>query len=200
MTRKSSAYTISIIGILGALIILQAYVPMIGYIRIIPLLPAISTIHLTVILGGVLLGVKGGAGLGAFWGCISLIKAYTDATDPVTILLFRNPIIAIVPRIMVGVVAALIFNHIAKAHQHDVIGTVKMILAGVCGALTNSGLVIIFTWILFANRANAVVAGADATNLGWLLMGALAINMVAEAVMAGIVIPILGRVLLRFKR
>ncbi len=200
MTRKSSAYTISILGILGAMIIMQAYIPMIGYIRIFPAWPAISTIHLTVILGGVLLGVRGGAGLGALWGCISLIKAYTDATDPVTILLFRNPLIAILPRIMVGVVAALIFNHIAKTHQRDVVATIKMACAGVVGALTNTSLVIALTWVFFAHNANAVVAGADASNLGWLLIAALAINAVAEALMAGILVPLLGQVLMRFKR
>ncbi|WP_461213412.1 ECF transporter S component [Lacticaseibacillus sp. GG6-2] len=200
MTRKSSAYTISILGILGALIIMQAYIPMIGYIRIFPAWPAISTIHLTVILGGVLLGVRGGAGLGALWGVISLIKAYTDATDPVTILLFRNPLIAILPRIMVGIVAALIFNHIAKSHQRDVIATIKMVCAGVAGALTNTSLVIALTWVFFAHNANAVVAGADASNLGWLLIAALAINAVAEATMAGIIVPLLGQVLMRFKR
>ncbi|WP_125707302.1 ECF transporter S component [Lacticaseibacillus porcinae] len=200
MTRKSSAYTIAITGILAAMIIMQAYIPMVGYIRITPLWPAISTIHLTVILAGILLGVRGGAGLGAFWGCVSLIKAYTDATDPVTILLFRNPLIAILPRIMVGVVAALIFNHIAKKHQKDVLGTIKMSLAGVCGALTNTSLVIALTWVFFANNANAVVKGADGSNLGWLLIGALAINAIAEALLAGILVPILGQALLRFKR
>lgn len=71
MTRKSSAYTIAITGILAAMIIMQAYIPMVGYIRITPLWPAISTIHLTVILAGILLGVRGGAGLGAFWGVLA---------------------------------------------------------------------------------------------------------------------------------
>ena len=61
---KHSSRTISLMGIFGALIILQAYIPMVGYIRIFPAWPAISTIHLTVILGGVLLGIPGGAGEG----------------------------------------------------------------------------------------------------------------------------------------
>ncbi|KRK71693.1 ECF transporter S component [Lacticaseibacillus nasuensis] len=200
MTRKSSAYTISILGILGALIILQAYIPMVGYIRIIPGLPAISTIHLTVILGGVILGVRGGATLGLLWGCISLLKAYTSAADPVTLLLFQNPIIAIVPRIMVGVVAALIFNHIASKTRTGLGGTIKMVLAGIAGALTNTLLVIAFTWLLFASQAGKVVHGANASNLGWLLIASLAVNAIAEATMAGIVTPILGQALLRFKR
>ena len=33
MTQRGKAYNIAIIGILGALIILQAYIPMVGYAR-----------------------------------------------------------------------------------------------------------------------------------------------------------------------
>lgn len=171
MTRKSSAYMISIIGVLGALIIMQAYIPFVGYIRISPAWPAISTIHLTVILGGVILGVRGGASLGALWGVISLIKAYTAAADPVTLMLFQNPIIAIVPRIMVGIVAALIFDHIFPQVRKGVGGVVKMAIAGVAGAFTNTSLVIVFTWLFFASKATRIVAGANASNLGWLMMG-----------------------------
>lgn len=200
MTHKSSAYTISILGILGALIILQAYIPMVGYIRIIPALPAISTIHLTVILGAVILGMRGGASLGLLWGVVSLIKAYTSATDPVTLLLFQNPIIAIVPRVLVGVVAAMIFNYIAPKRRTGVVGTVKMAVAGVAGALTNTLLVIGFTWLLFASKAGKIIPGANATNLGWVLIASLAVNAIAEATMAGVVTPILGQALLRFKR
>ena len=55
MTQRGKAYNIAIIGILGALIILQAYIPMVGYVQIFPAWPAISTIHLTVIIGGIVL-------------------------------------------------------------------------------------------------------------------------------------------------
>lgn len=75
-----------------------------------------------------------------------------------------------------------------------------MSVAGVCGALTNTSLVIALTWVFFANNANAVVKGADGSNLGWSLIGALAINAIAEALLAGILVPILGQALLRFKR
>ncbi|MDM7532047.1 ECF transporter S component [Lacticaseibacillus paracasei] len=200
MTQRGKAYNIAIIGILGALIILQAYIPMVGYVQIFPAWPAISTIHLTVIIGGIVLDYGGGASLGLLWGLTSLIRAYTSATDPVTLLLFRNPIIAIVPRVMVGLVAAFIFHQLFKKKQTPLAQTVKMVFAGVVGALTNTLLVIGFTWLMFASKAAQIVPGADATNLGWLLMTALAINAVAEALLGGIVTPILGHALLRFRR
>ena len=113
-----------------------------------------------------------------------------------TLLLFQNPVIAIVPRVMVGIVAAAVFNLIAPKVKTGLGATVKLVAAGILGALTNTGLVIVFTWIFFASRATQVVAGADSANLGLLLMAAFGINAIAEAAMAGIVTPILGRVLL----
>ena len=87
-----------------------------------------------------------------------------------------------------------------KRHQSTLAQTIKMVIAGVAGALTNTLLVIGFTWLLFASKAAQIVPGANATNLGWLLITALAINAVAEAVLGGIVTPILGQALLRFRR
>lgn len=197
MTQRGKAYNIAIIGILGALIILQAYIQMVGYVQIFPAWPAISTIHLTVIIGGIVLGYGGAASLGLLWGLTSLIRTYTSATDPVTLLLFRNPIIAIVPRVMVGLVTAFIFHQLFKKKQTPLAQTVKIVFAG---ALTNTLLVIGFTWLMFASKAAQIVAGADVTNLGWLLMTALAINAVAEALLGGVVTPILGHALLRFRR
>ena len=194
--RTHSTHTITLLGIFGALIILQAYVPMVGYIRLFPAWPAISTIHLTVILAGVLLDVPGGATMGLLWGVVSLIKAYTAPGDPMTLLLFQNPVIAIVPRVLVGVVAAVLFNHVFKNRRSGRMATVKLSLAGICGALTNTALVILLTWLFFAQRASSVVPGADAANLGLVLAGAFAINAVAEAAMAAVVTPVLGQALL----
>lgn len=68
MTRNSSAYKISILAILTALLMIQSFVPMVGYIYILPGLPGVTTMHLTVIIGAIILGTRGGATLGAIWG------------------------------------------------------------------------------------------------------------------------------------
>ena len=49
MTQRGKAYNIAIIGILGALIILQAYIPMVGYVQIFPASDSRSAQHLTLI-------------------------------------------------------------------------------------------------------------------------------------------------------
>lgn len=200
MHTHRSSMTITLLGIFGALIILQAYVPMVGYIRIFPAWPAISTIHLTVILAAVLLDVPGGAAMGLLWGVVSLVKAYTAPGDPMTLLLFQNPVIAIMPRVLVGVVAALVFHHALGAWHSQRAQVVRLSLAGICGALTNTALVILLTWLFFAGQAGAVVPGADAANLAWLLVGAFTVNATLEALMAALVVPILGTALLAARR
>nr|WP_263849210.1 ECF transporter S component [Lacticaseibacillus sharpeae] len=66
---RSKAYRISTLGLLTALIIVQSFVPMIGYISFGGV--SITTIHLTVIIGAVMLGTSGGAELGLIWGITS---------------------------------------------------------------------------------------------------------------------------------
>ncbi|KRO16026.1 ECF transporter S component [Lacticaseibacillus saniviri] len=197
--KRISAYQISIVGILSALIILQTFIPFMGNITI-PGLPALTIVHITVIIGAVILGPKQGALLGGIWGTMSLIRAYTQATDPLTILLFRNPLIAIIPRILVGLVAGLVFNYIAKTHRKDLVGVIKMSAAGVLGALTNTCLFVLFTWMMYIRQPGTVIPGSSGANLGYLLIVMVLGNAVVEMISAGVITPILGQALIRFKR
>lgn len=197
--KRISAYQISIVGILTALIILQTFIPFMGNITI-PGLPALTIVHITVIIGAVILGPKQGALLGGIWGTMSLIRAYTQATDPLTILLFRNPLIAIIPRILVGLVAGLVFNYIAKTHRKDLVGVIKMSAAGVLGALTNTCLFVLFTWMMYIRQPGTVIPGSSGANLGYLLIVMVLGNAVVEMISAGVITPILGQALIRFKR
>jgi len=199
MTRRSSAYEISVLGILSAIIILQSFIPFFGNITI-PGLPAITTVHLTVILGAIILGTKEGMFLGGVWGVSSLIRAYTMATDPLTILLFRNPLIAIIPRIFVGLVAGLIFNQIAKQTRTGAWSAFKMSLAGIFGALTNTVGFVLFTWSMYMGDSTRVIAGSTSQTFFVLLIGLILGNAIVEVVSAGIITPILGQALIRFKR
>jgi uncharacterized membrane protein len=196
---RSKAYRISIIGLLTALIIVQSFVPMVGYISLGTV--SITTIHLTVIIGAIMLGTSGGVELGLIWGITSLIVAFTTPADPLSLLLFRNPIIAIVPRVMTGLVAGLIFNQIRPSVRTGAIGSVKMVFSGIAGALTNTLLVIAFTWLFYASKAATIVGnGASSANLGWVMIAMLGVNAIAEAIAAGIVTPLLGQALVRFRR
>ncbi|KRM20976.1 ECF transporter S component [Latilactobacillus graminis] len=197
MTHKnSSAYTISIMAILTAFLIIQSFIPMVGYINIIPGLPAVTTIHLTVIIGAVILGTRQGTILGLIWGIIALFRAYTSPGDPLSLLIFQNPIIAILPRVMAGMIAGYTFEHL---YQTKIRKTGAMVFAGVFGALANTVLVILLTRVLYGHQA-AGMYHTDPTHLIMVMLGFVALNAVMEAVLAAIVTPLVATPLLRFKR
>jgi len=95
-----STRDIAIAGILGALATALGYTPL-GFIAFPTPAGAATTMHIPVIVGAVLAGPAVGAFVGAIFGVISFLRAGTPA--------FSNPLIAIAPRILIGVVAALVF-------------------------------------------------------------------------------------------
>ena len=114
MRVDKNVMDMSLAGIFTAIIIAMSVVPFLGYI---PLgFMNATIIHVPVIIGTILLGPKYGAYLGLVFGMTSLIKA--TLTPTVTSFVFSpfvtiggysgnmwSVVIAIVPRVMIGVVA-----------------------------------------------------------------------------------------------
>lgn len=120
-------------AILSALIIVMTVVPYTGYITV--GIVEITTLHIVVALGAVFLGWKYGAILGAVWGITCLIRAFTN---PLWIM-FTNPLISVVPRILVGAVGGWVFAGMQKTKAGDV---VSAIVAAIAATLTNTVLVL----------------------------------------------------------
>ena len=93
--RREETKRMAITAVFAALLIIQTFVPNIGYIRVIPALPAITTIPLTIAVYGTLMGPKAGFIFGLFWGITRLIIAYTQPGDMVSLMLFQNPVISL---------------------------------------------------------------------------------------------------------
>lgn len=191
--RKSKTYRIAILGILTAIIILQNFVPFLGYIPIPPLNPTI--IHITVIVAAIVLGTREGMLVGFVWGIVRLFKAYTMPASPLDLLLFTNPLISIFPRLMVGVVAGLVFAAFQKRGKEKT----GMFAASISGSLTNTVLVLGLIALLYGNEY-ASSLGVDPTNLMAVLAGVVATNGLAEAAASAIIAPLLSRTLLKVKR
>lgn len=92
---------ITITAALGAVAIVLGLVPGIGFIPAPTPAGSATTLHIPVIIAGVLEGPVVGALVGAIFGFFS----FTRATIPV----FKNPVIAFGPRILIGVIAFLVF-------------------------------------------------------------------------------------------
>jgi len=193
--QKNKAYRISILAMFIAIIIIQNFVPLFGYI---PLgLLDLTTIHITVIIAAIILGPKDGALVGGAWGLITFIRAFTSPTSPLAPLVFTNPVVSIVPRILIGLVAGWLFILL----QHKIKRTPAMMLAALVGALVNTILVLGLIYLFYRTPAVAQAYGtADVSRLGGLLLVVVATNGIPEAILAAVVAPLICTPLLRFRK
>ncbi|HRA69516.1 MAG: ECF transporter S component [Trichococcus flocculiformis] len=192
-TQKNKTYRIAILGILSAFIIIQTFVPFLGNIPIPPLNPTI--IHITVIVAAFVLSTKDGMLVGLVWGLARMVKAYTLPASPLDLLLWTNPVIAVVPRVMVGLVAGLVFHAFLKRKQEKV----GMVTAAVLGSLTNTVLVLGFIALFYGNEY-ATALNVDPSNLLKVLAGIVATNGIGEAVAAGLIAPFIATALMKVRR
>ena len=192
-TQKNKTYRIAILGILSAFIIVQTFVPFLGNIPIPPLNPTI--IHITVIVAAFVLSTKDGMLVGLVWGLARMVKAYTLPASPLDLLLWTNPVIAVVPRVMVGLVAGLIFHAFLKRKQEKV----GMLTADVLGSLTNTVIVLGFIALFYGNEY-ATALNVDPSNLLKVLAGIVATNGIGEAVAAGLIAPFIATALMKVRR
>jgi len=193
MQRRSNAYHISVLAVLMAIVIMQNIVPFFGYIPLPGL--SITTIHITVIIAAVVLGPRDGAIIGGIWGLIDWIRAFVAPTSALAPIVFTNPLVSIVPRVLIGLVAGWIFIWFSKRQRT----TLGFTLAWIAGALTNTILVLGLIGLLYSHQA----AGFYQVNLSKLmpyLLTVVASNGVPEAILAGILTPLIGTPLMRFKR
>ncbi len=101
-----SAKQIAFAGILGAITVVLGSTP-IGFIQIPPI--SITVMHIPTIIAGVMGGPVIGGIVGLMFGIFSMYQAQT-AINPLDKLIFSNPLIALVPRILVGIVAYYVFT------------------------------------------------------------------------------------------
>lgn len=176
-----------------AIIILQNFVPFLGYIPFGPF--SLTLIGLTVIVAGLALEPKDGALIGGVWGIITFVRAFTWPSSPVAPLVFTNPFISILPRLLMGLGAGLVFNYLRR-HQFSE-GRAMRLAAG-CGAIINSGLVLGLVYLFYQTPAVATAFGAQGNQtLGYVLMLSLLTNALPELLLDVVVAPIIAQPLKR---
>ncbi len=106
-SKKMNVKKLVLAAVFIAIIIVMTAVPYTGYITYLPGGIAITTLHIPVIIGAVFLGWKYGALLGGVWGITCVVKAYLN--PEAGNIPFQNPLVSVLPRIIVGIVAGLVF-------------------------------------------------------------------------------------------
>ena len=171
-----------------AIIILQSFVPFLGNIPIVAL--NITIIHITVIVGGIVLGSRAGFLFGFTWGVCSLILAYTSA-NILSFMIFTNPLISILPRLLMGGLVALFYHKTTKLIASD---RLRMAVSGFLGSIMNTVFVLSSIYLLMGNQY-AELTGQTVAELPLFLMSVVMTNGIAEALAATVMTPIIASIL-----
>lgn len=153
-----------------AIMIILAVTPL-GFIPIGPI--NATTMHIPVIIASIVLGPRIGAGLGAIFGVISLARA-TVVITPMSFVFspfianpltnhgdWRAVIVAIVPRILIGVVPYFVYKGLHRLLKEKV-RPVSLFIAGLAGSMTNTILVMNLIFFFFKNSyADVLQVTAD---------------------------------------
>ncbi|CAJ1226659.1 ECF transporter S component [Levilactobacillus zymae] len=188
MTHEKT-FRLVIDALLIAIVLLQNILPFLGYIPFGPF--SMTLIGLTVIVAGVALGPGDGALIGGAWGLMTFIRAFAWPTSPVAPLVFTNPLVSILPRLLMGIAAGYLYRW-ARHRRHWGMHR-SMRLAAACAALVNSLLVLGLVYFFYQTPAVAHAFGATGNQtLGYVLMISLLTNAVPELILDVLVAPVIA--------
>ena len=163
--KKVDVRKMAIIGVLAAISIMLSMTPL-GFI---PIGPTNATImHIPVIIGAIVEGPLVGITVGFIFGATSLLKALTMPT--ITSFAFINPLVSILPRMLIGVIAYYVYKLTIKFTKNVF---VSGWITGVVGSLVNTVGVLGMIYILYGARyAEALGESASAAKTLILTLGA----------------------------
>ncbi|MCO0832178.1 ECF transporter S component [Fructobacillus sp. W13] len=172
-----------------AIILLQSAVPFLGYLPLGAFFIGASAVILpaTVALAAIVLGPKSGATVAFFWGTFSMVRALLH---PGTFgsLLFSNPLIAYVPRLLIGLLIGLL----AKRFLQNKTSSLRLFSLGGLSALINTSVTILLSWLsLTVLPTNAY--GIPSDHLLFFIASALALNFIFEVIANGVITMVVGR-------
>lgn len=200
--KKNDVLVLSQMALMIALMLVLSFTPL-GYIPLGVITP--TTMHIPVIIGACLLGPKMGGILGGVFGITSLLKS----TFQPTLMSFAfspfysvggisgngwSVLVAIVPRVLIGIVAGFLFRFLQRTKLPD---TISLAITGLVGSLVNTIGVMGLIYKLFGTQfAAAQGIGIDAL---FAAISAIVIGSgIPEALVAAVLTAAVGKALLVF--
>lgn len=174
--------------------ILMTLIPFLGFIPIGVF--NITTLHIPTILAGVLLGAKGGAIVGLTFGIMSVTNATIrpgltsflfSPFAPAPVSYSGNPLsllVALLPRILLGVAAGLIYELIKNKQWKIPASTIAAVIATALHTL----MVLSLIFVIFAGPY-AVALDLDGPRGVLMFLGGIVVsNGIFEVILAGVLI------------
>lgn len=181
------------LAMLVALTIILGVIPNIGIIQIGPV--SLTILHIPVIIAALLFQVRGGTIVGLVFGLTSWFVASTRAITPID-LLFVNPLVSVLPRLLFGVFAGLLVKFLIKQKNN----TIKYGSVAFVSTLIHS--LLVYTCLYFNGKEiffpNAGLGEAVKSYVPF-VVGAFTVNALIEAGVAAVICIILMRTLERMR-
>ncbi len=195
--NKQKTKNLAFLSLFIAIEILMVMVPFLGFIPIGPL--RATTLHIPVIIAGIVLGKNKGTIIGLVFGLSSLVMNTISPT--ITSFVFSpfisgsilSAIVAIVPRVLIGYVAGFTYEKIKAKNEF-----LAMSIGSFLGAMTNTILVLGGIYFLFGSEY-AVAIGKDFALLLPYLFGIITTSGILEAVVGTIIAVMASKVLVKIK-
>ncbi|NLL71510.1 MAG: ECF transporter S component [Epulopiscium sp.] len=199
MNQLSKTKKMVLIAVFAAIEVLLACTPL-GFIPV--GVTRATTVHIPVILGGIMLGPVAGAILGGVFGITSvMINTFSPTITSFVFSPFYSVgafggniyslIVAIVPRVLIGVTASFTFSILTKVDKTKIVAYLS---AGIVGSMTNTILVMGGIYIFFG-QSYAASKEIAYESLFRFIMGVVGVNGVPEAIVAAIITATIGKTL-----
>lgn len=160
-----------------------------------------TTMHIPVILAGMLMGIKGGATVGLVFGLSSVI--INTITPTITSFVFTpfyslgdyhgnlmSLVIAIGPRVLLGVLSAIIYSWFRNKNTKVAGSAITALVCTVIHSVLVLGMI-----YLFFGASYSQAKGVEVSELFVLLLGVITTNGILEAIIAAVACTPLVKVL-----
>ena len=193
--NKQKIQRLTLAAFFVAIELLMGFTP-IGYIPVGAL--NITTMHLPVILAGILAGPSFGTVMGFVFGLTSFLHATIQPNITSFVFTpfitiggisgnFMSLLICFLPRIFLGWSSGMLYSILSRKFQNSII---IALITAVVSTLIHAALVLGGIYVFFA-PSYAQALGTSTAGVAALLLGVVSTNTIAEAVLAGIAIPVL---------
>lgn len=184
--RNTRVLEITTLGIFSAIIFMMSFVPWLGFIPI--GFTDLTIIHIPVIIGGIFGGKRVAIGLGTAFGLASWSQALLRATG--FAIVFQNPLVSVLPRILFGVAIYLLFVGLGKVIRNVF---VQIALTAVLSTLLHT-LFVLSSIFVFAPLDPLLREFADNTPFFAFIWAIILSNGVFEMIAAFLIVtPIVWR-------
>ena len=183
MKKTINTKRLTMMAIATAILLIQNFVPFLGNLPLPPLNPTI--IHITVIVFTFLLGTRDGMIIGAIWGIIRMIRAFAMPASPLDPLIWTNPLIAVLPRLLIGLTVGITYQWLQKRWP----STHNLRISAFLGSLTNTVFVMLFIYVFFTEDI-AYLMNIQMDNIVYGLLAIVVTSGIPEAIIAAIIAPI----------